>query len=83
LYAGEGLVGLSRAFLVSGARQVIASEWPVAASAAELSGVLYRQLSAGQSPAAALRSAQLALLKAPATAHPIHWAGFVAFDGGR
>src|SRR6185436_9037981 len=47
LYAGEGLVGLARAFLVSGARQVIASEWHVAASAAELSGVLYRELALG------------------------------------
>jgi CHAT domain-containing protein len=81
LYAAEGLVGLARAFLVGGARQVIASEWPVAASAAELSGGLYRELAKGRSPAAALRSAQLSLLNSPATAHPIHWAGFVTFDG--
>jgi CHAT domain-containing protein len=81
LYAGEGLVGLARAFLVSGARQVIASEWPVAASAADLTGVLYKELAIGRTPAAALRSAQLALLGAPGTAHPIHWAGFVVFEG--
>jgi tetratricopeptide (TPR) repeat protein len=82
LYAGEGLVGLARAFLVSGARQVIASEWPVDASAAELTGALYRELARGRSSAAALRSAQLALLAAAETKHPIHWAGFVVFDGG-
>ncbi len=82
LYAGEGLVGLARAFLMSGARLVIASGWPVAASAAELTGVLYREMAAGRSPPAALRSAQLALIQKPETAHPIHWAGFVAFDGG-
>jgi hypothetical protein len=81
LYAGEGLVGLARAFLVSGARQVIASEWPVDASAAELTAALYRELARGRSSAAALRSAQLALLGSASTAHPIHWAGFVVFDG--
>jgi CHAT domain-containing protein/tetratricopeptide (TPR) repeat protein len=82
LYAGEGLVSLARAFLMSGARQVIASEWPVDASAVELTGVFYSELARGKSPSAALRAAQLALLKRPETAHPIHWAGFVAFDGG-
>lgn len=82
LYAGEGLVGLARAFLMGGARQVVASEWPVDASAAELTGLFYRALVTGKSPSAALRAAQLALLQKPGTAHPLHWAGFVVFDGG-
>ena len=81
LYAGEGLVGLARAFLVSGASQVIASQWPVDSSAAELTGVFYRELAAGNPPPEALRTAQLALLSRPGTAHPIHWAGFVVFEG--
>lgn len=82
LYAGEGLVGLARAFLVSGAREVIASQWPVDSSAAELTGIFYGELARGRSPSAALRSAQLALQRDPGTAHPIHWGGFVAFEGG-
>jgi CHAT domain-containing protein len=81
LYAGEGLVGFARAFLLSGAQQVIASEWPVDATAADLTGVLYGELARGKSPGAALRAAQLSLISSPATAHPIHWAGFVAFVG--
>ncbi len=81
LYAGEGLVGLARAFLVGGTRQVVASEWPVDSSAAELMGAFYSQLERGLPPAAALRAAQLALRRQPATAHPIHWAGFVVFEG--
>ncbi len=82
LYAGEGLVGLARAFLVGGARQVVASQWPVDSSAAALMGVFYEQLAKGHSPSAALREAQLALKARPNTAHPIHWAGFVVFQGG-
>jgi CHAT domain-containing protein len=82
LFAGEGLVGLARAFLVSGARQVIASEWPVVASAAELIGVFYRELAKGSTTPAALRAAQLTLMNDPRTSHPIHWAGFVSFEAG-
>ncbi len=81
LYAGEGLVGLARAFLVGGTRQVVASEWPVDSSAAGLMGAFYGQLERGIRPAAALRAAQLMLRMQPATAHPIHWAGFVVFEG--
>lgn len=83
LYAGEGLMGIARAFLLAGADQVVASQWPVDASAVELSSVFYRELARGRSPSAALRSAQLALLVSPRTAHPLHWAGFVAFASGR
>jgi tetratricopeptide (TPR) repeat protein len=81
LYAGEGLVGLARAFLLSGARQVVASQWPVDASAGRLTSVFYTQLAGGATPSAALRSAQLSMLASPSTAHPIHWAGFVVFGG--
>ena len=81
LYAGEGLVGLARAFLMSGARQVIASQWPVDASAGQLTSVFYRELARGLSPSAALRTAQRSMLQNRTTSHPIHWAGFVAFGG--
>jgi CHAT domain-containing protein len=44
-------------------------------------GAFYSHLERGMAPAAALRAAQLALRRQPATAHPIHWAGFVVFEG--
>jgi CHAT domain-containing protein/tetratricopeptide (TPR) repeat protein len=81
LYAGEGLVGLARSFLVAGARQVVASQWPVDSSVADLTRIFYRKLGAGNSVASALRAAQLSVLAHQATSHPIHWAGFVTFDG--
>jgi CHAT domain-containing protein len=77
LYAGEGLVGLARAFLLSGAHQVVASSWPVDASAVELMGAFYRELARGRSTAGALRSAQMQLLSEGR--HPVQWAGFVVF----
>jgi CHAT domain-containing protein len=82
---GEGLVGLTRGFLHAGARSVIASLWAVEDRAtAELMGHLYRALlQKGEPPAAALRSAQLALQRQRRWAHPYYWAGFVAHGDWR
>jgi CHAT domain-containing protein len=76
---GEGLVGLTRAFLHAGARRVVVSLWPVQDQAtAELMrrfylGMLHRHLP----PAAALRAAQAGLRDEPAWRDPYFWAGFV------
>jgi CHAT domain-containing protein len=77
LYAGEGLMGLTRAFLVSGARAVLATQWPVGAATASLMEEFYGRLATGDDPSEALRSAQLMLRSDPETAHPFYWAGFV------
>src|SRR4029077_5076976 len=54
-YAGEGLVGLSWAFLRAGAHNVIAGLWEVSnASTPQLMDQLYQGIHAGQDPAAAL-----------------------------
>ncbi len=82
LYEGEGPMGLARAFLASGARNVVATRWPVGAPAADLMAVFYRRLAAGASPASALREAMLALRRNPATANPFFWAGFLLIEGG-
>ncbi|MGH7646344.1 MAG: CHAT domain-containing protein [Gemmatimonadales bacterium] len=82
LFNGEGLMGLARAFLASGAGSVVATQWPVGPSTADLMGDFYRQLVAGAPPAAALRAAKLALRNDPATAHPFYWGGFVLVAGG-
>lgn len=80
-FAGEGLVGLSWAFLSAGARHVIGGLWQVEdASTAELMTHLYRELMAGAEPAVALRRAKLELLRSDtAYRKPYYWAPFVVY----
>jgi len=73
---GDELLGLARAFLGSGAASLVVSLWLVNdASTAQLMERFYRCLQAGQSKAAALRTAQRALLATEP--HPYYWAPFV------
>jgi CHAT domain-containing protein len=82
-YAGEGLVGLSWAFLRAGAHNVIGALWEVNdASTPLLMGRLYGDLDAGSSPDAALRAAKLSLIHSPAVYRkPLYWAGFQLYTG--
>ena len=79
-FAGEGILGLSRAFQYAGARSVLASLWGVGDQhTAELMKRFYRYLKAGRSKDEALRGAQLDLLRSaadPTAAHPFYWAAF-------
>jgi len=62
-FTGEGIMGLSRAFLLAGSRSVIVSFWPVASEATvELMTLFYHNLRSGRSKAESLRLAQLALM---------------------
>ncbi len=83
-FAGEGLVGLTWAFLSSGAGSVIAGLWNVEdASTADLMTGLYGRLARGQAPAEALRQAKLELrLSDAAYAKPYYWAPFVTYTRG-
>lgn len=83
-FSGEGLVGLSWAFLSAGAQRVIGGLWPVEdASTAVLMTDLYRRIAAGAEPAAALRQAKLALLHSDtAYRKPYYWAPFVVYVSG-
>jgi CHAT domain-containing protein/tetratricopeptide (TPR) repeat protein len=76
---GEGLMGLTRAFLYAGVPRVIVSLWNVNDRAtADLMASLYRgMLREGKSPAAALRQAQLELRKKKRYESPFYWAAFV------
>ena len=76
---GEGLVGLTRGFMYAGAPRVVASLWKVSDTAtAELMRRFYENmLNAKLRPAAALRVAQVSLLKEKQWAAPYYWAGFV------
>jgi CHAT domain-containing protein len=82
-YAGEGLVGLSWAFLRAGAHNVIASLWEVNDdSTPQLMDDLYKGLSAGQDPATALRNAKLDLVRSQGTFRkPFYWAPFQLYAG--
>jgi CHAT domain-containing protein/predicted negative regulator of RcsB-dependent stress response len=76
---GEGLIGLTRGFMYSGAPRVVASLWNVDDLAtAELMKLFYqRMLKDGLPPGAALRAAQLELSRQKRWASPYFWAGFV------
>jgi CHAT domain len=76
---GEGLVGLTRAFMYAGAARVIVSLWSISDRAtATLMARLYREmLRDGKTPAASLRAAQLFLRSNPQWEHPYFWAAFI------
>jgi CHAT domain-containing protein/Flp pilus assembly protein TadD len=80
-YAGEGLVGLSWAFLRAGAHSVIGALWEVSDdSTPRLMDALYQGIEDGQSPAAALRQAKLALLHSQTKFRvPFYWAPFQVY----
>jgi CHAT domain-containing protein/tetratricopeptide (TPR) repeat protein len=75
---GEGLVGLTRAFMYAGAPRVVASLWKVPDQATtELMQKFYRGiLQQGLQPAAALRAAQFSMWREPRRSAPYYWAGF-------
>ncbi len=78
-FKGEGLVGMTRGFMYAGAERVVSSLWQVDDLAtSELMERFYRgMLKDGQRPAAALRNAQLELMKQRRWASPYFWAAFV------
>jgi CHAT domain-containing protein/Flp pilus assembly protein TadD len=76
---GEGLVGLTRAFLYAGAPRVVVTLWNVSDAAAPgLMVDFYQQLESGASKAEALRQAKLAALsRGGLDARPTSWAPFI------
>ncbi|MFP5227029.1 MAG: CHAT domain-containing protein [Acidobacteriota bacterium] len=81
-YAGEGLVGLSWAFLRAGAHNVIGALWEVSdASAPQLMDVLYQGMQDGMPPSAALRAAKLKLLHGSGDfQRPFFWGSFQIYS---
>lgn len=76
---GEGVVGLTRGFMYAGAPRVVASLWRVDDLATTLLMKKFydRMLKRGMAPPAALREAQLELLKEKRWQSPYYWAPFV------
>ncbi|NER98990.1 MAG: CHAT domain-containing protein, partial [Symploca sp. SIO1B1] len=72
---GDGVVGLSRSFIIAGVPSVIVSLWAVPdAPTAELMTEFYRQLQQNQNKAQALRNAML--LTKEKHPRPLDWAAF-------
>ena len=94
--AGEGIIGLTRAFQFAGARSVVASLWSVGdESTAELMTRFYSNLAKGQPKDEALRQAQLAFVTGPIVigegedaverdlGRPFYWAAFQLYGDWR
>jgi CHAT domain-containing protein/tetratricopeptide (TPR) repeat protein len=80
IIGGEGVLGLTRAFLYAGSRSVVASLWNVNDTAtAELMKSFYANLKKGEPKDEALRQAKLSLLRGKQARwrHPYYWAPFV------
>ena len=82
-YTGEGVVGLSWAFLRAGAHNTIGTLWDVSdASTPELMDQLYTGLQQNKPPAVALRAAKLSLLHSNGNfSRPFYWAPFQLYSG--
>jgi CHAT domain-containing protein len=85
---GEGVVGLSWAFFVSGTKSMVVSQWRVnSASTSKLMVDFYNSLEEGlsnskRSKAQALQAAGLKSMRDPRFRHPFYWAGFVMIGKG-
>ncbi len=77
--AGEGLMSLSRPFLIAGVQQVISSLWKVSdrATAQLMERFYFHLLQQNQAPEQALQSAQQWMRQHSQWQHPNYWAGFV------
>ncbi len=74
---GEGVVGLTWAFLFAGARSVLVSLWPVSDPAtAYWMRTFYRALRQGGSKDVAIQIAMQRTRRHPEWSHPYYWSGF-------
>jgi CHAT domain-containing protein/tetratricopeptide (TPR) repeat protein len=77
---GEGVIGLTRAFMYAGAPTVGVSLWSVSdRSTAELMTDFYKRLftTPGTSPSSAMRAARISMIAAKKYSAPFNWAPFV------
>ena len=83
---GEGMIGMSWAFLIAGTPTTVVSQWKVdSASTSQMMVALHKNLKSHpdfSGKADALRAAALALLENPRYKHPFYWAGFVVVGDG-
>jgi CHAT domain-containing protein len=81
--AGEGVAGLTNAFLAAGAPAVVAALWPVDdQSTASFTESFYAAMARGATASEALEAARSRVAADPATAAPFHWAAWVLIGDG-
>ncbi len=76
---GEGMIGLTRGFMYAGSPRVLASLWRVddLATSVLMEKLYQHMLKGGLTPPAALRAAQVEMLRGKRWRSPFYWAGFV------
>ncbi len=76
---GEGVVGLTRAFMYAGAPSVMVSLWSVSdASTADLMKEFYRNIVVDDyTKSIALKKAKISMISSEQYAHPFYWAPFI------
>jgi CHAT domain-containing protein len=78
LARGEGMIGFTRAFINSGAHNLVVSMWRVNDRAtSELMIRFYREMLNGAAKSEALQNAKLSLIQRPETSFPGDWASFI------
>lgn len=81
MFAGTGTLSLGRAFFDGGAGMVIATQWPVGGTAADIAREFYSALAKGMSAQNALSAAKSVIRRNPKTSHPFFWASHVLIVG--
>ncbi len=84
---GEGILGLTRAFMYAGTQAIGVTLWSVeSASAENLSVGIFANLKAGKTTAEAIRQIKLKMIAGEANQphyrHPFYWAPFVVYGDG-
>lgn len=82
---GEGLIGMSWAFLIAGSSTTLVSQWKVdSESTSQLMVSFHRNLrNHDKSKDEALRQSALKLMNNPRYRHPFYWSGFVLVGSAR
>lgn len=81
--SGEGVLGLSSAFLAAGARCVAATLWPVDdATTGLMMTAFYDELAGGATVSTALARAAARVREDPDLTSPFYWSGFVLIGDG-
>ncbi|EDN68204.1 TPR repeat protein [Beggiatoa sp. PS] len=85
---GEGIMGLTRAFMYAGTPAISVTLWSVESDSAEnLSIGIFKNFKEGKTPAEALRQIKLKMIAGQANKdyynHPFYWAPFVVYGDGR
>ena len=78
---GEGMIGLSRAFMVAGSKNVGVTIWSVDdAATAEFMTRMYKKVKSGMSYSEAYRKVKNEFRNSDEYNHPYYWAGFVVYE---